>query len=217
MAREVDRRNFLGLGATLAGAGLLAACAGNSASVSATAKGSASGSPVRGGDLTYLDYEAPYSFNFANLGYWQNQGIANNVLDRLVFVTPDAKAIRPWLATSWTVSKDGLAYTFTIRRGVTYSDGTVLDAENVKQNLEFQAFGDNEGNIPNSNFPAVKSVTADNATGTVVVRLAMENYIIDQGYALPLTERTQTFAAQADVHGFSDTQSSPWFYLTWKA
>jgi peptide/nickel transport system substrate-binding protein len=175
MAHEIDRRNFLGLGATLAGAGLLAACAGNSASVSATAKGSASGSPVRGGDLTYLDYEAPYSFNFVNLSYWQNQPIANSVLDRLTFQDPTTAKLYPWIAKSWTVSKDGLTYTFVIRDGVTYSDGTTLDADNVKQNLEFQAFGDNKGNIPNSFFPEVDTVTADEAKNTVTVTLKSPN------------------------------------------
>ena len=38
----------------------------------------------------------------------------------------------PWLATKWTVSPDAKTYTFTLRDGVTFSDGTPLDAEAVK-------------------------------------------------------------------------------------
>ena len=40
----------------------------------------------------------------------------------------------PHLAESWEV--DGLTYTFTIRDGITFTDGTPLDAEAVAVNLE---------------------------------------------------------------------------------
>ena len=36
------------------------------------------------------------------------------------------------LATAWTISPDGLTYTFTLRRGVKFHDGTPFDAETVK-------------------------------------------------------------------------------------
>ncbi|WP_261563445.1 ABC transporter substrate-binding protein [Frankia tisae] len=66
----------------------------------------------------------------------------------------------------------GLTYSFLIRSGVTYSDGTKLDAQNVKRNLEFRAFGDSEGNVRDSNLPAVTSVSADDSAQTVMVKLA---------------------------------------------
>lgn len=44
--------------------------------------------------------------------------------------------IAPWLATSWTVSGDGHVYTFTLRKDVTFSDGTVFDAAAVKANFD---------------------------------------------------------------------------------
>ncbi|MGH7430009.1 MAG: ABC transporter substrate-binding protein, partial [Candidatus Methylomirabilaceae bacterium] len=42
----------------------------------------------------------------------------------------------PRLATRWQVSRDGLTYTFTLRRGVTFHDGTALNAAAVKVTLE---------------------------------------------------------------------------------
>src|SRR5690606_21944853 len=48
---------------------------------------------------------------------------------------PDGTLV-PWLAKSWTVSEDGLAYTFELRRDVTFSDGTRFDAAAVKANLD---------------------------------------------------------------------------------
>ncbi|MEM2036709.1 MAG: ABC transporter substrate-binding protein, partial [Candidatus Caldarchaeum sp.] len=48
---------------------------------------------------------------------------------------PDGKII-PGLAESWTVSPDGLTYTFNLRRGVKFHDGSRLDANVVKQNFD---------------------------------------------------------------------------------
>lgn len=53
-----------------------------------------------------------------------------NVYDTLVW--PDAQGrIQPHLAREWTVSPDGLVYTFTLRRGVRFHDGAEVTAEDV--------------------------------------------------------------------------------------
>ena len=48
---------------------------------------------------------------------------------------PDGKAV-PEAAESWAYNSDGTALTFTLRDGLTFSDGTVLDATAVKKSLE---------------------------------------------------------------------------------
>jgi nickel transport system substrate-binding protein len=48
----------------------------------------------------------------------------------------DNGEIQPALAKEWQVSEDGKSYTFTLREGVKYSDGSTLTAENVKRNVE---------------------------------------------------------------------------------
>ncbi len=53
-----------------------------------------------------------------------------NLYDTLVF--PNAKGgVDPWLATSWNVSADGRTYTFHLRSGVRFHDGTLLKASDV--------------------------------------------------------------------------------------
>lgn len=57
------------------------------------------------------------------------------IFDNLVYLDEQG-GISPWLATSWTISEDGLVYTFKLREGVTFSDGATFDAEAVLVNLE---------------------------------------------------------------------------------
>jgi peptide/nickel transport system substrate-binding protein len=55
--------------------------------------------------------------------------------DSRVLDTPTAPIV-PGLAERWEVSKDGKVYTFTLRRNVTFADGTPLTAEAVKLNFD---------------------------------------------------------------------------------
>lgn len=57
------------------------------------------------------------------------------VYDRLVELTPDGK-LYPGLATEWTTSPDGLVWTFKLRKGVKFHDGTPFNAEAVKFNFD---------------------------------------------------------------------------------
>lgn len=61
--------------------------------------------------------------------------VTQNIYDRLIRVSPDSKRLFPSLATSWKISKNGLTYTFTIRRGVQFHDRSRLDAEAVRYSL----------------------------------------------------------------------------------
>jgi peptide/nickel transport system substrate-binding protein len=126
----------------------------------------------RGGDLVYLDAEAPASLQI-QVSYWQNSLLKDQLLDRLVYQDPKTFDFVPWIAEKWTVDDSKTAYEFTIRDGVTYSHGQRLDAESVRRNLEWEANGDKpKGITRNVYFPKVESVTADDARRTVRVKLA---------------------------------------------
>jgi len=58
-----------------------------------------------------------------------------NIYDSLVFPNPDG-SVRPHLATSWDVSKDGLTYTFHLRKGVKFHNGDEVTAEDVEFSLQ---------------------------------------------------------------------------------
>src|SRR6478609_2336001 len=57
------------------------------------------------------------------------------LFDSLVYLDHQGQPA-PWLARSWRISEDGKVYTFRLREGVTFSDGTPFDAEAVRVNLQ---------------------------------------------------------------------------------
>ena len=61
-----------------------------------------------------------------------------NIFDTLVWLTPDFQ-ITPDLATKWEISDDKKTYTFTLREGVTFQDGTPFDADAVVANFAYIA------------------------------------------------------------------------------
>jgi len=123
---RLHRLAVLGAGAALA-TGTLAACGSSS-------DGAASGgSPVKGGTIVYAhEQEPPCIFG----GWIQQAYISRQVLDGLVTEDQDG-SIKPWLATDWKVSDDGLTYTFTLKDGVKFTDGTTLDAAAVAYNFDY--------------------------------------------------------------------------------
>ena len=60
----------------------------------------------------------------------------DNAYESLVYTERDTTRIVPSLAESWTVSQDNRTFTFKIRRGVKFHDGTDLDAEAVRFSYE---------------------------------------------------------------------------------
>ncbi|MGV9797442.1 ABC transporter substrate-binding protein [Mycobacterium sp. NPDC003449] len=158
---------------------------------------------TRGGHLTYLDAEAPASLQI-QVGYWQNSLLKDQMLDRLVYQDPKTFDFVPWIADRWTVDAAKRVYEFTIRDGVTYSNGQRLDAESVRRNLLWEANGDKpKGITRNTYFPDVESVTADNASRTVRVTLA-EPYA---PFIAVLSLNTSGLVADATIDATKEEQS----------
>lgn len=62
--------------------------------------------------------------------------IARQVFDTLVQYRDVSSDLEPGLATQWSVSRDGLVWTFRLRDGVRFHDGTALTAQHVVDSLE---------------------------------------------------------------------------------
>ncbi|MEU4362503.1 ABC transporter substrate-binding protein [Promicromonospora sp. NPDC023987] len=109
---------------------LVAACSTGGGSTSEP-----TGEPVTGGTLTYASGDAEPSCLDPHVGGNYPQAlIATQYLESLVSLNEDGEVI-PWLATEWQESDDGMAWEFTLREDVTFTDGTPFDAEAVAANI----------------------------------------------------------------------------------
>ena len=64
--------------------------------------------------------------------------VIDNIYEPLVTYKKDEAVIIPWLATGWEVSEDGLIYTFRLREGVKFHDGTPFNADAVVFSIKRQ-------------------------------------------------------------------------------
>ena len=104
--------------------------------------------PVSGGTLIYLDKQVHNNLYSPLAGTYTNGGILNQITDRLTYQNPQTLEIEPWLATSWSVNDDKTIYTFKLREGVTFSDGTPLDATIVAKNFDTYGLGNKDLHQP---------------------------------------------------------------------
>jgi peptide/nickel transport system substrate-binding protein len=111
---------------------VLAGCGGGS---TGTSPSGAAGPPVSGGSIIYGADREPTCLDPHNNGDMPQTYVARQFLDSLVSERPDGTVV-PWLADSWTTSPDGLTYTFKIKQGVKFHDGTPLDAAAVRANFD---------------------------------------------------------------------------------
>ena len=98
-----------------------------------------------------------------------------NIFEGLTRFGPDG-AVLPALAQSWDVSEDGKIYTFHLRTGVTFHDGTTFDAEDVKFTLD-RARAEDSANAQKALFAGIDAVEViDPATVTVTLKDADGNF-----------------------------------------
>ena len=108
----------------------------------------ANGSPAQGGTLVYLEQQAHTNLYPPAGGFYPNGGVLNQITDKLTYQDPKTLEIQPWIAESWTVNDNATQYTFKLRKGVTFSDGTPLDAAAVAKNYDTYGLGNKVLKLP---------------------------------------------------------------------
>ena len=91
---------------------------------------------MHGGNLVFATPQDAQSMNattvFDNNSIW----IFEQIYQPLYTVTNDGKGVKPWLATSYTMSSDKKTYTFTLRKGVKFSNGKPMTSADVKFSID---------------------------------------------------------------------------------
>ncbi len=131
MFHTSKRRVLAGAAAIAVGAIVLTACASQRDGGGETGDASDVDSTfvfASSGDISGLDPA------MANDG--ETFRVSRQIFEGLVGVEPGTADPAPGLAESWTQSEDGLSYTFTLKEGVTFHDGTDFNAEAVCFNFD---------------------------------------------------------------------------------
>ncbi|GAA1357968.1 ABC transporter substrate-binding protein [Arthrobacter rhombi] len=129
-----SRRTVLGLG-SLAVAGL-AGCTKATTPEDLPSSAAPSATIVKDLEFRFGTPAAPATLDPALAADNESFRITRQVFESLVGVDPDTGAPTPGLATEWKTSDDGLVYTFTLRQGVTFHDGTEFNAHAVVYNFK---------------------------------------------------------------------------------
>ena len=128
--------------------------------------------PVSGGTLVYASGDAePTCLDPHVGGNYPQALVATQYLESLVSKDSDGEII-PWLATEWTESDDGLAWEFTLRDDVTFTDGTPLTADAVVANI---AHLKNPDTGSSTGYLAVQKVTDVTAVDDTTARLTLSS------------------------------------------
>lgn len=113
-----------------------------------TGNSTAADRPIQGGTLIYLEQQAHTNLYPPAGGFYPNGGILNQITDKLTWQNPETLKIEPWIAESWEINADNTEYMFKIRPGVTFSDGTPLDANAVAKNFDTYGLGNKAQHLP---------------------------------------------------------------------
>lgn len=140
--KRISRRNFLkvaGVGAAALG---LAACGGSKSGSTATS-GNASSAGSSTGSINTAGFTVQYGSNPETLDPALNSAVDGGntiitVFETLLIINENNEAV-PGQAESWTTSEDGLTWTFTMRDGLKWSDGSELNAKDFEYSFKRMA------------------------------------------------------------------------------
>lgn len=139
--------------------------------------------PVQGGTLNIaLGSDTPI-IDPSITGQSVTALIDRNVVDSLVGQAEDNR-FTPWLAASWEVNDNHTDYLFHLRKDVTFSDGTPLNAEAVKYNLERILDPKTTSSYSKSLLGPIKTITTPDAY-TLAIHYDAPFAPLLQGLSLP--------------------------------
>jgi peptide/nickel transport system substrate-binding protein len=92
--------------------------------------------PQNSNALIYAQPEDPKTLDPINTDIQEAVHVITNLFDTLVTYHDETTELVPALAERWETSEDGLKWTFHLREGVLFHDGTPLNAEAVKLSLD---------------------------------------------------------------------------------
>ncbi|MBW1860947.1 MAG: ABC transporter substrate-binding protein [Deltaproteobacteria bacterium] len=119
-----------------------------------------------GGVLKVAISKSPKAFGYPPTIRAADQDSAGHALEFLIRITLQ-NVVEPALATGWNVAPDGKSFTFKLRKGVKFHDGTAFNAQAVKFNLDLWK---------KSKGPVLKKIKSVDIVDDYTIRINLSGY-----------------------------------------
>lgn len=230
----LTRRRFLWWSSALAGTALvspiLAACGGKSPSQALTGTGTANmggqgpastsspggNAPKVGGTWTIAITEDPDTLDPQKIA----AAVTGTIFEYLgqTLVTKDFdKKIVPSLAKQFSVSQDGLKWTFVIKERIKFHDGSPLDAAAVKASMERALAPETKSPIAGSLLGPVSAIDADELTLTITLKEPFVIFLDNMSDPRSAPIQAAVAQSQGDQFGRHPISVGPWKIVEWQS
>ncbi|MGE7835001.1 ABC transporter substrate-binding protein [Viridibacillus arvi] len=196
---------------------ILAACSSDKESTKDQGDDLNQSTPQSGGTITIAAAEEPDTLDPHKTGMNVASRITGLMGASLLTNDPETNEIKPFLADSYTVSKDGKTITLKIRQGIVFHDGTPLTAKVYKETFD-RILNPETGAKVAANFIAgIKTVSAPDDQ-TLVIELVVPSApflsnLALEGYLQPLS--LTAIEKQGDDYGRNPVGVGPWKFKEW--
>ena len=182
--------------------------------------GSATAQPA--GTLVVGLVAEPVNLDPAQVTDFNSNRVGRRIVEPLVTFAEETTQIVPGLAESWTISPDGLQYTFKLRKGVKFHDGTPFNAAAAKFSIERQISPEHPANklgkypFANYFFGNVKAIEAmDENTVRFVLKEPRASFLVVMA-AAAASMVSPTAATKAGVDfALAPVGTGPFRYGSW--
>ena len=142
-----------------------------------------------------------------------------NIYEGLLKYKGETTELEPCLADSWTVSDDGLVYTFKLHPGVKFHDGTEFNAEAVKYSVDRQLPPNRTDDMPYASFtfgPVEKVEVVDNLTVKFTLTMPYTPFLANLAMTLaaPIVSPTAAKAANGNLNE-NPVGTGPFKFVKW--
>jgi len=163
----------------------------------------------RPADSTGLD---PVTCMSSNYNYW----IFNLLFEGLVKSSDGGTAIEPSLADSWDISEDGLTYTFHLKQGIKFSDGTPVTGEDWV--WSFLRARDTEESTWNFDIESLEEVTApdDNTLILKFKEFRADNFTNLSMFNLTVQKKAYYEKVGQEAYSQKPIGTGPYMIKEWK-
>lgn len=208
--------------APLLAVSMLVGCGSKGASTSATASTEAEAAAEDAGvaeTLVFAQGAEPRGLDPAFVDDGESSKVIVNVYEGLLAYEKDSTEVVPCLAESWEISEDGLSYTFKLRQGVKFHDGTDFNADAVKFNIDRQLPPLRQEDMPYASFvfADVKDVVVVDEY-TVTINLTKKNTAflanLAMSLAAPMVSPTALEANDGNVNQ-NPVGTGPYKFVEW--